>query len=103
MLSESCDPLCGHMSLGLGGDIWGGNGGDSNDGKSAGLKKGGIGAAGRNQMGWNGIRIKNLLVEEIGKWFHHNTKLVKVVWTTFLFGAFVFWLVYVIYGALVLT
>lgn len=27
-------------------------------------------AAGRNTEGWGGVRIKNLLVEEVGRWLH---------------------------------
>lgn len=27
-------------------------------------------AAGRNTAGWGGVRIKNLLVEEVGRWLH---------------------------------
>ena len=27
-------------------------------------------AAGRNTEGWGGVRIKNLLVEEAGRWLH---------------------------------
>ena len=27
-------------------------------------------AAGRNQAGWGGVRVKNLLVEEVGRWLH---------------------------------
>ena len=27
-------------------------------------------AAGRNQAGWGGVRVKNLLLEEVGRWLH---------------------------------
>ena len=34
-------------------------------------------AAGRNTAGWGGIRIKNLLVAEIGRWLHADAVSVK--------------------------
>ena len=27
-------------------------------------------AAGRNRSGWGGVRVKNLLVQEVGRWLH---------------------------------
>ena len=30
-------------------------------------------AAGRNTAGWGGVRIKNLLVDELGRWLHEDT------------------------------
>ena len=29
-------------------------------------------AAGRNTAGWGGLRVKNLLVEEVDRWLHHH-------------------------------
>ena len=29
-------------------------------------------AAGRNTAGWGGVRIKNLLVDEVGRWLHED-------------------------------
>ena len=29
-------------------------------------------AAGRNRMGWGGVRVENVLVEEIGRWLNPN-------------------------------
>ena len=29
-------------------------------------------AAGRNTAGWGGVRVKNLLVEEVNRWLHHH-------------------------------
>ena len=29
-------------------------------------------AAGRNTAGWGGVRVKNLLVEEVDRWLHHH-------------------------------
>ena len=34
-------------------------------------------ASGKNWMGWVGICIKNLLVEEIRKWLHPDSELVN--------------------------
>ena len=36
-----------------------------------------IHAAGRNSTGWGGVRVKNLLVVEIGRWLHSDAAQVK--------------------------
>ena len=34
-------------------------------------------AAGRNQYGWGGVRVKNLLLEEVGRWLQHRAEEAK--------------------------
>ena len=42
-------------------------------------------AAGRNTDGWGGVRVKNLLKEEIGRWLHRDALEVKAERTAVFF------------------
>ena len=35
-------------------------------------------AAGRNKAGWGGVPVKNVLVEEVGRWLHRDAEEVKL-------------------------